>query len=76
MKKPPIDLFKITTQPYLDEVGWINKFIRYWGTRVITHPVTGEQVEVLNPEKLVYWKKVGTAPLENEKKLHKHLGQR
>lgn len=74
MKRFPIDVPSIVTDRFIKTTGWINKFIRLWGTKVITHPYTGEQVEVLNPEKLVYWKKVGLFPLENEKKLHEHLG--
>ena len=42
MKKPLVDIAKLEIQTYLQEVAFINKFIRLWGTQVVNG------VEVLN----------------------------
>lgn len=42
MKKPLVDITKLEIQSYLQEVAFINKFIRLWGTQVVNG------VEVLN----------------------------
>jgi hypothetical protein len=40
MKKLSVDLASVTKQSYLNNIGWINKFIRLWGTT----NVNGEEV--------------------------------
>lgn len=42
MKKPLVDIAKLEIQTYLQDVAFINKFIRLWGTQVVNG------VEVLN----------------------------
>jgi hypothetical protein len=54
MKKLPIDLASVYKQNYLENLGWLNKFIRLWGTTNILDSVTGKSVEVLLPRRYFF----------------------